>query len=310
MNTDVPDLGSKPDTVADAKCGFEQLGCWLEAAWANRAQVHHIDIDDAQIACRIWGNESDSKPSLLFVHGFRANARWWDHIAPDFADRFRVVAFDLSGMGDSGRRQNYSRLQFARELVGVIERLKLHRPTVIAHSFGTLVALHAAALAPDALGRLILIDGYPTGFLRLPEARERLYADRASILSRYRFDPPGRWPDPRITTYLANASIRETEHGWTWKFDPAATETLKLDVSRPDVGHVGQPVDAIFADLTEIVPRDRISNIGRWLPTCGRPIKIYNCHHHVMIEQPQALVSVLSALLSRDQVDDDVKPPA
>jgi pimeloyl-ACP methyl ester carboxylesterase len=299
MNGDALGQRFDPDAIVGSGPAFEQLGDWLDAAWAIPACVRHVEIEGAEIACRIWGHGNDSERSILFVHGFRANARWWDHIAPHFADRFRVVALDLSGMGDSGRRQHYSRALFAHELLGIIEQLNLHRPTVIAHSFGTLVALYAAALVPDAIGRLILIDGYPTGFPRLPDARERFYPDRGSILSRYRLDPPGRWPDPRVTAYLANASIRETVQGWTWKFDPNATETLKLDVPRQDVGHIVQPVDAIFADLTEIVPHDRISNIAKWLPTCGRPIKIHGCHHHVMIEQPQALVAVLSAPLSR-----------
>ena len=39
----------------------------------------------------------------MLLHGGGANAHWWDHIAPTFADQFHVVALDFRGHGDSER---------------------------------------------------------------------------------------------------------------------------------------------------------------------------------------------------------------
>ena len=44
----------------------------------------------------------------MLVHGGAAHSRWWDHIGPLLADGRLVVAIDLSGHGDSARRESYS----------------------------------------------------------------------------------------------------------------------------------------------------------------------------------------------------------
>ena len=51
----------------------------------------------------------------MLVHGGAAHSRWWDHIAPMLTEGWRVVAVDLSGHGDSDRRDHYSLDTWARE---------------------------------------------------------------------------------------------------------------------------------------------------------------------------------------------------
>jgi len=49
-----------------------------------------------------WGDEQDERlPIAVLLHGGAANAHWWDHLAPRFSDRFRLVALDFRGHGDS-----------------------------------------------------------------------------------------------------------------------------------------------------------------------------------------------------------------
>src|SRR6266849_2863167 len=78
-----------------------------------------------------------SDRGLLFVHGGGAHANWWSFIAPYLTRDFRVAAIDLSGMGDSGRRQSYGSDIRAAEMRAVIADAGLgQRPFVIGHSFG------------------------------------------------------------------------------------------------------------------------------------------------------------------------------
>jgi pimeloyl-ACP methyl ester carboxylesterase len=111
--------------------------------------------------------------------------------------------------------------------------------------------------------------------------------------------PAGGWPDPRIMRRLAKDSIRATPRGWTWKFQSDAVISLNQDKVPDDLGHVPVPVDFVYGEYTEIIPGERIAAIRRWLPTSAAPVIVSACHHHVMIEQPIALVGILSALLSR-----------
>jgi pimeloyl-ACP methyl ester carboxylesterase len=125
------------------------------------------------------------------VHGFRATGQWWDHIAPHFADRFRVVAIDLSGMGDSGTRGTYSRALHGVEILEVIKALGLRQTTIAAHSYGTFASLCAARIDPDPINRMILIDGYPSPAGPIPETPQNYYRSKEEISARYRLIPPG-----------------------------------------------------------------------------------------------------------------------
>ena len=91
---------------------------WFSAALAAPVQEGVITVDGASIAYRAWG-DPDGR-SIVLVHGGAAHSRWWDHIAPMLTDGWRVVAVDLSGHGDSDRRDRYSLDTWAREVLAVL----------------------------------------------------------------------------------------------------------------------------------------------------------------------------------------------
>lgn len=285
-------------TVEPADPAFAALGDWLDRAWAQTPELRDVVVEGARIACRCWGGDDPAKPGLVLVHGYRASACWWDHIAPHFARDYRVVAFDFSGMGDSDWRDAYSYASHAAELLGVIDALGFARPAVVAHSFGTVVSLYAARVAPERFSRFILVDGYPSVTSPVPERPQHFYPDRAAVRARYRLIPPGRWPEPRIMAYLAERSWRQTPEGWTWKFDAGAAPWVNHEERPADLGDVTVPVDFVYAELTEIIPAERLARIRDWLPSCRASVMVPLSHHHVMIEQPLALVAVLNALLA------------
>lgn len=278
------------------------LDRWLDAAWAHTAEVRGVEVQGATVRYRGWGLDATDRPGLIFVHGFLAHARWWDHIAPHFADRFRVAAIDLTGMGDSDHRPEYSRRQYGREILAVAEAAGMDRVTLVPHSFGSVSALYAARLAPERVSRVIVVDahvfrdetqGSP------PATPERTYASRVEARERYRLIPPGAWPLPRIVDYLAEHSLRRTANGWSWKFDPAAFRTSHQERIRDEIRGLTLPIDFIHAADSEIVGASEIVAFLANAPTCAGPVSVPLSHHHLMIEQPVGLVSALNGLLSR-----------
>src|SRR6266702_4103733 len=79
---------------------------WFLAALEASVETGSVTVDGTPISYRAFGGRRDS--GIVLVHGGAAHARWWDHIAPLLAERARVVAIDLSGHGDSGRRDVYT----------------------------------------------------------------------------------------------------------------------------------------------------------------------------------------------------------
>src|SRR6186713_3289829 len=91
---------------------------WFRAAIDTPGQAHNLMVGGARICYRAWGRPRD--PGVVLVHGSAANARWWDHIAPQLADGRHVVAIDLSGHGDSQWRDSYQQAVWADELRAVV----------------------------------------------------------------------------------------------------------------------------------------------------------------------------------------------
>lgn len=98
-------------------------------------------------------------PDLVFVHGIACNRRFWDAQVRHFASDHRVVVVDLRGHGESDApRQHYTMGLFADDLAWTCAQLEIHRPVVIGHSLGGLIALEFAATYPDLLRAAVMID--------------------------------------------------------------------------------------------------------------------------------------------------------
>lgn len=278
---------------------------WLRDAWAVPAERRELEVEGAAVSYRDWGRDDGvaDTDGLVFVHGFLAHARWWDHIAPHFRSRHHVIATDLTGMGDSGWRPAYDRRQYARETIAALRHAGIRRATIVAHSFGSLSSLYAALLAPDLIERVIVIDGFvfraEPGSIPDAIMPEKRYATREEALGRYRLRPPGLWPVPEIVAHVADHSLREVEGEWGWKFDPRTFASVNSDDLRDEL--CGQPIRAeyIRAGNSETIGEAEVAQFRASLPLCGEPVTIPLSHHHVMLEEPESLVATLEGLLAR-----------
>ncbi|NNU42671.1 alpha/beta fold hydrolase [Ramlibacter montanisoli] len=105
---------------------------------------------------------------LLLLHGHPQSHAMWHLVAPQLAQRFKVVLMDLRGYGDSGRPDAgpdsvaYSKREMARDAVHVMRHLGHDRFQVLAHDRGARVAHRLALDHPQAVERLMLLDIAPT----------------------------------------------------------------------------------------------------------------------------------------------------
>lgn len=109
-----------------------------------------------------WGAE-DAEP-LVLAHGFYDHARSFDTLAPLLAQRYRVIAYDARGHGDSEWAAAYDWRADVLDLVCVLRNLP--RPALlVGHSRGGVIALDAAMMAPRLVRKVVSMDGFgpPTG---------------------------------------------------------------------------------------------------------------------------------------------------
>ena len=119
MNDSVPPPPAFPSLLARYGGDRPEAPDWFRWAIGHLPDERHLEVDGARIEVLSWGEVG--APGLIFVHGNLAHAHWWSFIAPFFADRRRVVALSLSGMGGSDHRSSYSLVQFGREVLQVAE---------------------------------------------------------------------------------------------------------------------------------------------------------------------------------------------
>lgn len=97
--------------------------------------------------------------TVIFVHGNSSSARTWRPLlAGQFGRRFRCVALDLPGHGQSepaGDPADYSLPGYAATLTGLVRELDLARPVLVGWSLGGQIVMEAAPQLPDAAGFVI-----------------------------------------------------------------------------------------------------------------------------------------------------------
>ncbi len=123
-----------------------------------------IDTDSVSIRARIGGNG----PPLLLLHGNPQTHVMWHAVAPALAERFTVVATDLTGYGMSSKPPSsddhgaYSKRNMANDQIAVMRKLGHEQFMVAGHDRGGRVAYRMALDHPDVVGKLAVLDIIPT----------------------------------------------------------------------------------------------------------------------------------------------------
>jgi pimeloyl-ACP methyl ester carboxylesterase len=101
-----------------------------------------------------------ARPRLVLLHAYLQHARTWDTVARGLADRFRVLALDHRGFGESEHATNYHELRLLADLAGFVDTLGLRACSAIGFSLSVNVAVSYATLYPNRVERLVLLEGF------------------------------------------------------------------------------------------------------------------------------------------------------
>jgi pimeloyl-ACP methyl ester carboxylesterase len=278
--------------------------------WFGRAvAVPHadglIEVDGCPVHYLIWGERG--RRGLVFVHGGGAHAHWWTHVAATFAGRYRVVAIDLSGHGDSGHRESYDPEQWADEVMAVAADAGFSGvPVLVGHSMGGFITIVTAARHSDRLAGVIVCDSPVTE--ADPEisahdsfGRSRTYPTVDAAVARFRTVPPQDHYLDYVVDLVARHSLKEVQGGgWQWKFDRRIFEQFARGVRGLAVPYLSQ-VNCRLALLrsehglvTPEIGAFMYEKLGRVTPV----IEIPEAGHHAMLDQPLILLTALRTLLA------------
>ncbi|MEZ4260046.1 MAG: alpha/beta fold hydrolase [Polyangiaceae bacterium] len=101
------------------------------------------------------------RPTVVLIHGFASALDTWDTVRPVLEQRYRVIALDLKGFGWTDRPEgDYSPEAQARLVLALMDARGVKRAALVAHSWGSSVALQVALLAPERVTKLALYDAW------------------------------------------------------------------------------------------------------------------------------------------------------
>jgi pimeloyl-ACP methyl ester carboxylesterase len=102
-------------------------------------------------------------PDVVLIHGLTGDLSIWflSRTIPALAHTHRVTAYDLRGHGyTDAPADGYTSLEHARDLIGLLDLLGIARARLVGHSFGAVIAVHAAVIASQRVDALVLSDPY------------------------------------------------------------------------------------------------------------------------------------------------------
>ena len=284
----------------DKKGNRESIPDWFWEAIDVEPVTKTVEVDECDVSYRHY--EAIGKPGMLLIHGMNAHSRWWDFIAPQLLDRYQVAAMDLTGMGDSDYRYEYSSNTYADEILAVLDDAKFGTDSiVVAHSFGGYMAVRAANKAPDRFKALVMVDSgirHPDD--PVPEqiwmsgARSKIYPDKETALNRFRVQPPQPCDNEFLLQYIARNSLMPVDGGWTWKFDEDLLTSLTDAERKPEEFQaLTTTLGVIFGADSELFSRRTLEYMQELIPEPFLIKEIANAQHHLFLDQPQAFVESL-----------------
>jgi pimeloyl-ACP methyl ester carboxylesterase len=258
--------------------------------------------------------EAGSGPAVvLLLHGYAETSRMWRPIFPELAKRFRVIAPDLPGIGDSDIPKDGLDMKSAAVRIHALAReLGVSKARVVGHDIGLMVAYACAAQFPEETEKLVRMDACLPGVGRweavyndpgiwhfrfngpTPEAlvqgRERIYFEH--FWNDFAADRTRSIPEADRKAYTAAYSRPgRMRAGWAYfvSFPKAArdfAELARTKLTMPVLTIGGEKANGEF--LKQQVPE---------AATDVRSVVVKNAGHWILEEQPKETAEALLSFL-------------
>jgi pimeloyl-ACP methyl ester carboxylesterase len=151
----------------------------VEAA-ETQVRYRSASIDGIDIAYREAGRAD--APAILLLHGFPTSSHMFRNLIPALADRYRVIAPDYPGFGQSAAPDRsefkYTFDNFAKLVDGLTQKLGVSRYALYVMDYGAPVGFRLAAKHPDRVTALIVQNGnaYTEGLQSFWEPIQKYWA--------------------------------------------------------------------------------------------------------------------------------------
>jgi len=269
-------------------------------------RVADVVHDGLRLRVLEWGPADG--PVVVILHGFTGHARQAEWTARVLADRYRVVAVDQRGHGDSDRAPVYGTVPMAADLVAVLDHLGVERAALVGHSLGGMVGMSAVARHPERFTHLVLGDIGPEP---APAGVARIQASVASrddftdlddaVAAQTALNPTA---DPAALRHRVAHNLAPRADGrLTWKYDPALRDgTARYDNHPPDtlwalLAAVPVPVLLLRGEVSDICSAEIAERMRAANPRLT-VLVLPGAGHGIATDAPDAVAAAIDAFLA------------
>jgi esterase len=268
----------------------------------------HVIVDGFRLHLLDWDGDG---PPLLFLHGGALTAHSWDFVCRELRARYRCLALDQRGHGDSewSPELDYGVDAHVRDIAGVVAVLELGRPVLIGQSLGAINALSVAARHPDLPAALVLVDAAPwvrrDGARRVADfvlAPAELPSVEDFVERAVRFNPRR---EPALLRRSLRHNLRRLPNGmWTWKYDRRHLSSERFDefaASLPElerlIPEIRCPTLVVRGEESDVLTGADAQRLASALPN-GRAVSVPGAGHTVQGDNPEGLAAELREFLT------------
>jgi esterase len=259
----------------------------------NGLRIHYVD----------WGGES--RPPLIFIHGLDRVARTFDHLAPHFTSRFRVIALDMRGHGDSDwdPQARYVVEDHVTDLEGLVQQLGLRNITLWGNSTGGRVAQVFAGKHPGLVAGLISEDVGPErpqtisdNYARRVKQEEQGWASEEELFAVLMKGAGAS--EAVVRPYVRHGTKRRADGRLVWKRDPNLVKGFVATDLWQYVRNITAPTIYVLGGRSKIVPPETQQELRTRLPHV-QIVTIPDTGHYPSDEKPAEFLAIVDRFLAR-----------
>jgi len=278
----------------------------LDARNIDLPRDHQLIIGAMRFHYLDWGGNGYP---IVFLHGGGLNAHTWDVVALMLRDRYRCIALDQRGHGDSewSPAIDYGVETQVLDVEGFIDALKIERPVLVGQSMGGLNSMAYAVRHGDRLKGLVVVDVGPEieaagaqrirEFASTPELGSPAeFLDRASkfnplrnaaVLRRSLFYNLRQLPSGKFA--LKHDQRRASEEAW--RISTAQRERLGREVTK-----ISCPTLIVRGALSDVLSDQAAGKFAQSLPH-ARWVLVEKAGHNVQGDNPRGLLDAMLPFL-------------
>jgi epoxide hydrolase 4 len=276
--------------------------------------------------CRVAG--PDDAPLLVFLHGFPEAAFAWDELLAHFGEHYRCVAPNLRGYPGSyspPEVKDYRAQLIGADVLGLIQALGAPAAALIAHDWGGAIAWGLAAMAPQMMERLVILNApHPALFMNAlrHDPAQQAASDYMNLLRRPGIeshlqadDFAQMWPfferfggATWLTAELRDQYRQAWSAGLTGPLNyyrasplhpPTAPTDAVMHLSLPEAMlHVNIPTTVIWGEADLALPPSLLDGLEAYVPSL-HVTRLPEATHWLVHEEPAAVIHALQIALNR-----------